>query len=518
MRAMRAGDLRMAEWACARAIERGPDNAEAYFMAGVCALEQDRPAEALARFERATGLDPGRADYFAQRARCLALLHRHSEALDCCRRAAALPVRDALTHDTLGNVLTRIGRHAEAAPHYAAAVALAPSQVQFLYNLASTRLFCGELEAAEAAFERLLAIDPDQPRAHLALADLLDGPPPAGRIERLEAALARAAGDVDRELILRQALAVTLEAAGETGRAFACREQGKLAKKRAVGYTIDQDRRIFLAFERLFDAEAMADARPGDPSAAPVFVVGMPRSGTTLLERMLCCHSAVASGGELHYLPYCVKEAGESRAGGLIDIDCLPRALAADPAAIGARYLEHAAVAVGSAGRFVDKLPLNFFFVGFIRRALPAAKIVCLRRDPMDLCLASFRQLFALNFPYYRYALSLTDTAEYYALFRRLMARWHALAPGAVLDVRYERLVDAPEAEIRRVLEYLGLDFEPGMLDFQDNAAPVATASAVQVRRPIHRTSVGAWRRYAAELKPLQQRLEALGIDVGRER
>jgi Flp pilus assembly protein TadD len=511
---MRAGDFATAERACVRALEREPEKAEAHFLAGVCALEQERPVDALPRFERATGLDPERADYWAQQARCLALLRRHGEALAGCRRAAALSVPDALTHDTLGNVLSRIGQHAEAARQFEAAVALQPRDPQYLYNLASTLMFCGELAAAEAAYEHLLELDPDQPRAHLALADLLEGPPPPGRIERLEAALVRAAGDVDRELIIRQALARTLEAAGETGAAFAHWEEAKSAKKSAVGYKIEDDRAIFSAFETLFDAAAMVDPRPGNPSRAPIFVVGLPRSGTTLAERILGSHSAVASGGELHYFPFGIKEAGASRAGGLIDVDSLGRALAADPAAIGSRYLERARTVVGSAEHFIDKLPLNFFFVGFIRRSLPGARIVCLRRDAMDVCLANFRQLFAVNFPYYRYALSLTDTAEYFVLFEKLMQHWHELMPGAIYDLCYERLVFDTETEVRRLLDYLELDFEPDMLSFHRNAAPVATASAVQVRRPINRSSVGAWRRYADELKPLRRRLEDLGIEV----
>ena len=193
--------------------------------------------------------------------------------------------------------------------------------------------------------------------------------------------------------------------------------------------------------------------------------------------------------------------------------DSIEPALSRDPAWIGNRYLELARMAVGQAERFIDKLPLNFFLVGLIRRSLPNAKIVCLRRGALDTCLASFRQLFALGFRYYRYALSLEDTAEYYAMFDRLMAHWDALYPGEILRLQYERLVDDTETEARRLLDFVGLDYEERVLDFDSNPAPVATASAAQVRRPVYRGSVGAWQRYAAELEPLKRRLEALGID-----
>jgi tetratricopeptide (TPR) repeat protein len=498
-------------------LEIEPHHADAYFIAAVATLEGGFAADALGGFEKATAIDPDRAEYWAQMARCYDLLGRERDALACVERAARLPIADPLSFDTLGNVLVRNSRYAEAANYFERAVHLAPRHAQFQYNLATARMYCGELAAATAAYERVLAVDPDHGRAHLALAEMLEGQPPPGRVEALEAALRRVAGDVDRELVIRQALALTLEAAGDRPRAFAQWSQGKAAKKQALGYTIDEDRKIFSAFESTFDEVACVDPRPGDPSDAPVFVLGLPRSGTTLVERILASHSAVTSGGELMHFPVVVRQASGGHNPRLIDVDALPAALAADPAVIGAAYLERARTVVGDAVRFIDKLPLNFFYVGFIRRALPNARIVCLRRGALDTCLANFRQLFALGFPYYRYSLSLTDTAEYFALFERLMAHWDRRFPGAVYHLRYEQLVADPETEVRRLLGHLGLDFEPAVLSFHSNEAPVATASTVQVRRPIHQRSVGAWRRYADEIEPLRRRLRELGIDSGED-
>ncbi len=496
-------------------LEIEPHHADAYFIAGVATLEGGFAADALGGFEKATAIDPDRAEYWAQMARCYDLLGRESDALACVERAARLPIADPLSFDTLGNVLVRNSRYAEAATYFERAVHLAPRHAQFQYNLATARMYCGELAAAAAAYERVLAVEPDHGRAHLALAEMLDGQPPPGRIESLEAALRHVAGDVDRELVIRQALALTLEAAGDRPRAFGHWVQGKAAKKQSLGYTIDEDRAIFSAFESIFDEAACADPRPGDPSGAPIFVLGMPRSGTTLVERILASHSAITSGGELMHFPVAVRQASGGQNPRLIDVDGLPLALAADPAGIGAAYLGHARTLVGNAARFIDKLPLNFFSVGFLRRALPNARIICLRRGALDTCLANFRQLFALGFPYYRYSLSLTDTAEYFALFEKLMTHWDSRFPGAVYHLRYEQLVADPETEVRRLLIHLGLDFEPAVMSFHSNEAPVATASTVQVRRPIHQRSVGAWRRYADEIEPLRRRLHELGIDTG---
>jgi tetratricopeptide (TPR) repeat protein len=496
-------------------LEIEPHHADAFFMAAVATLEGGYPADAMGGFEKATAIDPDRAEYWAQMARCCDVLGRERDALACVERASSLPIADPLSFDTIGNVLVRNSRYAEAATYFEKAVQLAPRHVQFQYNLATARMYCGELAAAAAGYERVLEIDPDHGRAHLAIAEMLEGQPPPGRISSLEAALRRAGGDVDREIVLRQALALTLEAAGDRPRAFAEWTRGKTAKKQQVGYTIDEDRAIFSAFEGIFDENACADPRPGAASDAPIFVLGLPRSGTTLVERILSSHSAITSGGELMHFPVVVRQASGGSNPRLIDVGGLATALAADPAGLGRAYLERARTVVGDAGRFIDKLPFNFFYIGFLRRALPNARIVCLRRGALDTCLANFRQLFALGFPYYRYSLSLTDTAEYFALFEKLMAHWDRRFPGAVYHLHYERLVADPETEVRRLLAHLGLEFEPAVLSFHSNEAPVATASTVQVRRPIHQRSVGAWRRYAAELEPLRRRLIELGIDTG---
>lgn len=500
-------------------LEIAPQSPEAVFLAAVCELERGRPGTALPGLEHAAQASPGRADYVAQLARALALLGQHEAALRAVHAAeAALAVGkgtgfDALTHDTLGAVLTRLGRFTAAARHFESAAALAPNHAELQYHLGNGLVVCGELERAASAFERALELDPDHARAHMGLADLLEGPAPPGRIEALEAALGRAAGSARRELVLSQALARTLEAGGRTAEAFALWSRSKAARKAALGYAIDQDKRIFAAFERLFAEPSAADERPGADSTAPIFVVGMPRTGTTLVERILASHSTVRSGGELIYFPQSVREAGGGTGTRLIDLAAAEAAHEADPAAIGRRYLELSRIAVGEAERFTDKLPLNFLFVGFIRRALPRARIVCLRRGALDTCLASFRQLFAVNFPWYRYALSPLDTAEYVALYERLMALWVKRFPEHIHTVQYESLVSDIEGETRRLLDFAGLPFEAAVLDFDRNAEPVGTASAAQVRRPVHARSVGAWRRYEKELEPVRRRLEALGIE-----
>lgn len=186
--------------------------------------------------------------------------------------------------------------------------------------------------------------------------------------------------------------------------------------------------------------------------------------------------------------------------------------LALDPATLGRQYLESTRPRTGQRAHFIDKLPLNFAYLGLIRRALPGARFICLRRDPMDTCVSNYRQQFASNFPYYRYALDLLDCGRYYLAFDRLIRHWQAVLPGGLLEVQYEQLVTEPEAQAQRLLDWCELPWEPGCLDFQQRREAVATASAVQVRRGIYRDSLQLWRRYASEVEPLRALLQRAGV------
>ena len=190
----------------------------------------------------------------------------------------------------------------------------------------------------------------------------------------------------------------------------------------------------------------------------------------------------------------------------------LARAGDLDFARLGQDYLASTRHLTGVSAHFIDKMPLNFLYIPMILRALPGAKIVCLRRNPMDTCLSNYRQLFSTSFSYYNYSLSLGDTARFYAHFHELMAKLVVLFPGCIHELHYEALVDEPEGEARALLAFCGLDWEPGCLDFYDNAAPVATASSVQVREKLYRRGLGRWRHYQPWLGEAQDVLAAAGI------
>jgi hypothetical protein len=243
----------------------------------------------------------------------------------------------------------------------------------------------------------------------------------------------------------------------------------------------------------------------------PVFIVGMPRTGTTVLERILGNHSRFASGGELNAFATSVAMALDRPYGAPPSAAQVRAAAGVDPAEVGAAYLARTARLAGGRSHLVDKNPLNLANAGLIARALPQARILCLLRDPMDACFSNFKELFPGGG--YGYSYDLGDLAAHWRRFRALVAHWQAVLPGRFMAVEYEALVADPAEVAARALEFCGVDFEPGCVDITRNAAPVSTASSSQVRQPIHGGSVGAWRRYAAQLAPLRERIGA-GADA----
>src|SRR5690606_21865539 len=201
----------------------------------------------------------------------------------------------------------------------------------------------------------------------------------------------------------------------------------------------------------------------------------------------------------------------------LLDPETITAAASADFRSVGRAYVESVRELRGDAPRFVDKMPLNFFYAGFIAAALPGAKIVCVRRNPLDTCVSSYRRLFATGFPYYRYAYDLSDIGRYYVCFDRLVRRWRALLGDRFYEIEYEALISRPREETRALLDDLDLGWEEACLQPHRRAAPVATASAVQVREPLHGRFVGRWRRYAGRLGALADQLRAAGIELEKD-
>ncbi len=320
-------------------------------------------------------------------------------------------------------------------------------------------------------------------------------------------ALEAMAADSDRldghtAMELQFTLAKAYDDVGDFARAMEALERGNAARRRLEPYDVHQDLDRFRAIAAAFTAGLLAaHAGAGDPTEVPVFVIGMPRSGTTLVEQILASHPDVFGAGELGVLPDLI---GSGRAGA--DFPASVGALdAAAWRSMGQTYVEAVRGKAPQAVRITDKLPLNFQLVGLIRLALPKARIVHVMRDPLDTCFSCYFTLFAngLGFSY-----DLSDLGRYYCGYQALMAHWRAVLPeDAMLEIRYEKLVADLEGEARRLIGYCGLRWDARCLEFHRTVRPVETASTLQVRRPLFRTSVGRAQSYRPWLAPLERAL-----------
>ncbi|WP_241233476.1 tetratricopeptide repeat-containing sulfotransferase family protein [Altericroceibacterium xinjiangense] len=513
--ALKRGDLSAAVTAARALALAHPDQPAGFFLLGIAAAEAGQIAKAVPMIEAAVELGP-KAEYLAQLARLLILLHRDGEAADAAERAMTLAPNDPLTLDTIGCVLARLGRHEQSIAPFSAAVAAEPANLEYRYNLAAAQGFTGRVDKARTHYENILTKDLGNARAHYALAILSRQTDQSNHVRRLKAALGVSTSPDDR-LRIGYALAKELEDIGKPEEAFQHLAQANTTHKRRIGYNFAHDAAIFDAIEARFGTRAQCMASgAGKATSSPIFVVGMPRTGTTLVDRILSSHRDVGSAGELQAMPLVVKRLAGTSSRTVIDPATVMASGAIDPAVLGGSYLAQAGhhKPVGTP-RFTDKLPANFLYVGHIARALPMAPIVCLRRNPMDTIWSNYKNLFASQSAYYAYSYDLMDIARYYVRFDRLMALWESLFPGRVLQLSYEQLVADQEGQTRRLLEHCGLEWDEACLSFHENSAAVATPSAAQVRRPLNADSVGKWRSHEAHLRHVAAWLGAQGMDAG---
>ncbi len=409
----------------------------------------------------------------------------------------------------IGDLWSVLGEYAAAHACYTRALALDARAARVRFNRAAVARFLGRIEEAEADYDEVLASDPTDAQAHLNRSELRPQSPEHNHIEALERALAGAGGLWQREVALRYALAKEYEDLGEYARAWQHLSHGARLRRRHLEYDLARDLATVEWIRAAFPA-SWVSAGGGFGTQEPIFVIGMPRTGSTLVDRMLGTHREVFCAGELADFGAAVVAAVRRQGGADLSRQRLIAASAEiDVAALGRDYLERTRPRTGHTRHFTDKLPLNYLYAGLIARALPGARIVHVTRGPMATCFAMYKVLFDRGYPF---SYDLQELADYYLGYRRLMAHWHEVMPGRIVEIGYEALLRDPVAEARRLLDALGLPWEPGVLDFHQNPQPVATASAAQVRRPLYAGSVAIWRHYERELAPLAARLTAAGL------
>jgi tetratricopeptide (TPR) repeat protein len=494
------------------AAKRRYFHAEGYFLLGMVNAEIGQFNKATQCIEQANTI-LRRDEYDAYLAKCYALLGDTNLAMQAIDRIDMQQLLEPNALDTAGVSLSRIGFHDHALPYFEKAIALNNTRYQYFYNYGMSLKFAGQFGAASAAYDKALALNPQHAPSHFALADLGQATEQHNNIERLEALLADATNQegasgkgVDDVMHYAHALALELQQLKRHEDAFTVLVNAKAVKAATLNYSIDDDKALFAAVRYTLSSQVKKSVSSDSPSR-PIFIVGMPRSGTTLVERILSHHSQVGSGGELQDFGIAVKQLTQSVGQTVLDIDTIKQAQQLDFAQLGQLYLNKTQRIAPDEPRFIDKLPFNFFYIQLIQQALPDAKIIIMLRDPMDTCIGNFRQLFSLNSPYYNYAFNLDTVGEFYAEFRQLMTAFVEHNPANIRVQQYETLAQSPDTQVSELLEFCELPFEPQCVQVQNNTLPVSTASKVQVRQPINTSSIGRWKKFGNATLPLQKRL-----------
>lgn len=451
----------------------------------------------------------------------------YQQLIDCYTALADSSALAALCEDVLAldnspievlqlqlRLLNTLSRHAECIPLCQSLLELAPREPEYWCMLGWHQQGCGQLEQAADSYRRALQIDPDNIRAHYALSQV-DKARPAG--PHL-AALGRSLDAVPEarwndRASLHSAMGKECEDLGEYERAFRHFKASADVMHGHSRYSAAADQRVLSAAGNWVEARLRAGSATGWHDDRPIFIVGLPRTGSTLLDRMLSSHSEVGAAGELLSFRAAVQElAGGSSRGDFFEHFFEQQSLQLDFQGIGRRYGELSRAAAGGCRHYTDKMPMNDFLLGLIALALPNARFLHTVRNPMDSCFSVFKQLFGRN--YYNYSYDLRSVAQHYAYYRQLMKRWHDYFPGRILDVHYEEMVADPRRQMQRVLQHCGLEWQEECLEFHRNAAAVDTASSAQVRQPLYSSSVQKWRHYRPWLQPLIEALDEAGIDM----
>lgn len=520
-----------------KAIALRPDFPAARNNLGTALGRAGKFEEAIESFRAAAASDPDFADPWANLAAVLRRCGRFDEAVGAYRKWLTLQPEVAPAHDALGLTLQALGRYAEALVAHQAALAIAPDSAAAYHNLGNALFNLNRHDEAVACYQRSIALKPDYALAYANMGLTLDqlgrraealvafekaieltpeivefhykmmdakrftaGDPQLATLERLAENLDTRPGD--DQVKLHFVLAKAYDDLGERQRAFDQLRRGNALMQQKLGYQLAATRQHFQRIRDVFTPALMLEkAGLGHPSQCPVFIIGMPRSGTTLVEQILASHPRVFAGGELSNFADVLAAAKDRDGRPLTYPDFVPGADRRRLFELGAAYVAGLPLPLPLPDRLIDKMPGNFTYAGLIHLVLPQTRIVHLRRDPLDTCYSCFSKLFLYN---HEYSYSLEDLGGYYREYERLMAHWRAvLPPEVMLEVQYEELVADFEPQARRLVKHCGLEWDDRCLAFHEAARTIRTPSASQVRRPLYSSSIGRWRSYQEWLGPL---------------
>ena len=504
----RDGEAKKAEEIYRNILRRDPEHVEALRMLASVAVKYRQYEEAEVFLQRAVSIAPDYARIWLDLSSAQLQQEHLDGAIESASRLVELTPDVAESHIALGNALARADRAEAAADAYRAACDLAQGHAGALSGLAQQLKTLGRQDEAIAVHRDNILRNPSSAEPYWSLANMKTFRFTDQEIERMETLLLRDDLDDQAQVQLCNALGFAYEGRGQYELAFDRFQSGNDKRRETEIYDPVQTEVTTTRHMEVFTEDFIRDNQGhGATDPSPIFIVGLPRSGSTLIEQILASHSQVEGTHELSDLGQVVHSLGKRSPKGVQFPDNLPGLEAPAWAKLGEQYLERASKYRSGAPRFIDKNPNNFLYAGFIHMILPNARIINARRHPMDSCFGSYKQLFASGQPF---TYDLTEIGEYYLQYQRLMDHWRSVMPGRILDVDYEDVVSDLETQVRRILDYCGLPFESACLEFHRTERAVKTASSEQVRQPIYSSSVNLWQNYEPYLSELAEVLEPL--------
>jgi tetratricopeptide (TPR) repeat protein len=484
---------------------------EGYFLSGLAEKAARRFETAIDAFNQALELGPERYDAAIELAQVYLLLLRHNDAYELVNKYEQQLSNSALYLDMAANTFSGLGLHTRAWPLYEKANFIQPNIDQFRANLAACGVLLGKVKESKKIYIDLAYKYPQHQKNHYELSKL-ESAKDSLHIEKMKKILNSSNVSPDKNIFMYYALGKELEDLKRWEESFAYYKKAGEAILSVANYDVADEIRVIESIIKTCSLDWLSDNSPAKPTnvslSKPIFIVGLPRTGTTLVERILSSHSQVESADETFFMQMAIRNA--CGVGGINELDekIIENAADKDINLVAQHYMNSVKYRLSGKTMFIDKYPYNFLYLGFIAKAFPEARIIYLKRNPMDACFAMFKQSF------FKFAYSLDDLGRYYVAQDKLRKHWKSILGERLIEVEYESLVTKQESETKSLLSKIGLNFEPACLEFEKNTASSATASTLQVREKIHSRSINKWKYFSAELEPLKTFLTEADVDL----
>jgi tetratricopeptide (TPR) repeat protein len=504
----RSGDPQSAEMVYRDILKKDPRHIEAARLLAGIAAGNKRFRDAEVFLKRVVELAPDYTRAWVDLANIQRELDKFSDAIESASAVLRLAPASAESHMVYATAIGMAGDHEGAIAAYQQALDIAPRRAAVFCGMAHHQKTIGRQEEAIASYRRAIAVKPDHAEAYWSLANLKTFRFEDAEVEAMHELLKSTDLADESRAQIHNALGLEYENRKDYALAFENFESCNQVRRKSETYDPVDTESTHDRIIKLFDGEFISrNAGVSAAAVTPILVVGLPRSGSTLIEQILASHSQVDGTHELGDLSRAVQTVRRRSRKHSRFPEALTDLSIDEWRSIGEEYLARTEIFRGGSPFFVDKNPNNFIYAGVLKLALPNCKIVNARRHPLDSCFGSFKQLFASGQPF---TYDMTELGEYYLQYARLMDHWHSVMPGFVLDVQYEEVVADLESQVTRILDYCGLPFEEQCLRFHETERAVKTASSEQVRRPIYSSSVNLWRNYEAHLDELVHILKPL--------